>query len=151
MQQQPKEIVHFEGQKVVAIAAGDEFSIIIDDRGYPWGWGRAEQGQVCCTVRDILLYFFVFFIIFWMRVFNIAIFLPVNLDFKGKQAVNLRALFSIFIEKRLQEGDLNPKTYFCILHNFLVPQYFWMDEQMHFCILHNFLVGIFSTTIFLYG
>ena len=41
---------HFEGHRVVAIASGDEFSIVVDDRGHPWGWGRAEQGQVCtCT------------------------------------------------------------------------------------------------------
>ena len=46
LQAKPAEVNNFEGQKVVAIAVGDEFSLVIDDRGYPWGWGRAEQGQV---------------------------------------------------------------------------------------------------------
>ena len=44
-------IDHFEGQKIIAIGAGDEFSIAVDKRFYPWGWGRAEQGQVVYRKR----------------------------------------------------------------------------------------------------
>ena len=28
------------------IAAGDEFSLVIDERGIPWTWGRTDRGQV---------------------------------------------------------------------------------------------------------
>ena len=46
MQQRPAVVNHFEGQKIIAVAAGDEFSMAVDARCYPWGWGRAELGQV---------------------------------------------------------------------------------------------------------
>ena len=47
MQQKPVEVNHFDGQKIIAVGAGDEFSLAVDARYYPWGWGRAEHGQVC--------------------------------------------------------------------------------------------------------
>ena len=60
LQAKPAEVNNFEGQKVVTIAAGDEFSLVIDDRCYPWGWGRAEQGQVhktpICTLHIGITY-----------------------------------------------------------------------------------------------
>lgn len=36
----------FEGQKVVTIAAGDEFSLVIDENGQVWTWGRGDRGQL---------------------------------------------------------------------------------------------------------
>lgn len=49
----PTAVNHFEEQKIIAVAAGDEFSLALDARWHPWGWGRAEQGQVCVNVRSI--------------------------------------------------------------------------------------------------
>ena len=46
MQQVPTKVEHLKGHQVIAVAAGDEFSLAVDDRFCPWGWGRAEQGQV---------------------------------------------------------------------------------------------------------
>jgi hypothetical protein len=46
MQQKPVEVNHFDGQKIIAVGAGDEFSLAVDARYYPWGWGRAEHGQL---------------------------------------------------------------------------------------------------------
>ncbi len=37
----------FDGHKVVAIAAGDEFSLVVDEKGAPWVWGKGDKGQVC--------------------------------------------------------------------------------------------------------
>ena len=45
-QSQPVKVAGFEDHKVVAIATGDEFSLVVDDRGTPWTWGRTDQGQV---------------------------------------------------------------------------------------------------------
>ena len=36
----------FDGYKIVAIAAGDEFSLVVDDKSTPWVWGRADHGEV---------------------------------------------------------------------------------------------------------
>ena len=35
------------------IAAGDEFSLVIDERGIPWTWGRTDRGQVRARVDKI--------------------------------------------------------------------------------------------------
>ena len=59
MQLKPTEVNHFEGKSIIAVGAGDEFSVAVDSKCHPWGWGRAEQGQVhihstilcsCCVV-----------------------------------------------------------------------------------------------------
>lgn len=36
----------FDGNKIVAIATGDEFSLAVDEKGVPWVWGKNEKGQV---------------------------------------------------------------------------------------------------------
>lgn len=46
LQSQPKKMAQFDGNKIVATATGDEFSVAVDDRGTPWAWGRSELGQV---------------------------------------------------------------------------------------------------------
>ena len=46
MQPHPKKIPGFGGHKVVAIASGDEFSLVLDDRGQAWIWGRGDRGQL---------------------------------------------------------------------------------------------------------
>ena len=47
---QPKLIEGFNGQKIVAIATGDEFSLAVDEKGLLWVWGKGDKGQVsvCC-------------------------------------------------------------------------------------------------------
>lgn len=45
-QTQPKKVTGFDNHKIVAIATGDEFSLVVDDRGGPWTWGRADKGQL---------------------------------------------------------------------------------------------------------
>ena len=42
----PKQLHHFDKRKIVSLAAGDEFSLALDDTGTPWVWGKAEHGQV---------------------------------------------------------------------------------------------------------
>ena len=39
-------------KRIVAVGAGDEFSVAVDSRIQPWGWGRAEQGQVKVYIRQ---------------------------------------------------------------------------------------------------
>lgn len=51
IQTNPAAVNHFEEQKIISVAAGDEFSLALDARWYPWGWGRAEHGQVCPTLH----------------------------------------------------------------------------------------------------
>ena len=47
IQTHPKKVQSdFNGQKIATIAAGDEFSLVIDERGTPWTWGRSDHGQV---------------------------------------------------------------------------------------------------------
>jgi hypothetical protein len=36
----------FDNRKIVAVGAGDEFSLAVDESFQPWGWGRAEHGQL---------------------------------------------------------------------------------------------------------
>ncbi|XP_064397834.1 uncharacterized protein LOC135344542 isoform X2 [Halichondria panicea] len=43
---QPKKISGFDAQKVITIAAGDEFSLVIDENGQVWTWGRGDRGQL---------------------------------------------------------------------------------------------------------
>lgn len=50
IQTNPAAVNHFEEQKIIAVAAGDEFSLALDARWHPWGWGRAEHGQVCVNI-----------------------------------------------------------------------------------------------------
>ena len=38
------------------IAAGDEFSLVIDERGIPWTWGRTDRGQVRARVHVDKIY-----------------------------------------------------------------------------------------------
>ena len=46
LQAQPKKISGFDAQKVITIAAGDEFSLVIDENGQVWTWGRGDRGQL---------------------------------------------------------------------------------------------------------
>jgi len=45
-QPHPKKVPLLEGHRIVAIATGDEFSIVVDDKNAPWVWGRGDHGQV---------------------------------------------------------------------------------------------------------
>lgn len=47
----PKVVEGFDGHKVVAIATGDEFSLVVDEKGLPWVWGKGDKGQVRRLVR----------------------------------------------------------------------------------------------------
>ena len=42
----PKLVNGFHDHKVVAIATGDEFSLVVDVKGLPWVWGKGDNGQV---------------------------------------------------------------------------------------------------------
>ena len=57
LQTQPKKVhCSFNGQKIATIAAGDEFSLVVDERGIPWTWGRTDRGQVRDHTHTCLLY-----------------------------------------------------------------------------------------------
>ena len=45
MQAVPKKLACFDSQKIATIATGDEFSIVVDERGIPWAWGKSDHGQ----------------------------------------------------------------------------------------------------------
>jgi hypothetical protein len=45
-QQNPSKVGQFDNRKIVAVGAGDEFSLAVDESFQPWGWGRAEHGQL---------------------------------------------------------------------------------------------------------
>ena len=42
----PTKVEQFADHKIIAVGAGDEFSLAVDSGFQNWGWGRAEQGQV---------------------------------------------------------------------------------------------------------
>ncbi|CAI8053290.1 Ultraviolet-B receptor UVR8 [Geodia barretti] len=44
--QNPSKVGQFDNRKIVAVGAGDEFSLAVDESFQPWGWGRAEHGQL---------------------------------------------------------------------------------------------------------
>lgn len=55
MQLKPTEVNHFEAWSIIAVGAGDEFSLAVDSKFHPWGWGRAEQGQVYIILHCALV------------------------------------------------------------------------------------------------
>lgn len=42
----PKKLPNFDRRKIMGIAAGDEFSLALDETQTPWVWGKTEHGQV---------------------------------------------------------------------------------------------------------
>lgn len=42
----PKKLPNFDRRKIMGIAAGDEFSLALDETQTPWVWGKTEHGQL---------------------------------------------------------------------------------------------------------
>ena len=46
LQLTPKPVSVLNDRRIVSMAAGDQFSVVLDHFGEVWVWGRGETGQV---------------------------------------------------------------------------------------------------------